>query len=74
MKAHFDRITINDAYATARELGTLCATLYIERILTEHAKRNAGTNNQYFLYNPLANEINVIIPYELGMQDSFEKL
>lgn len=74
INAHFDRITPNDAYRTARDLGAHCAELYIEKILTEYVKSQTGKNDWYFIYNHFNNEINIIIPYTTGITDTFEKL
>ncbi len=74
LKTQFDRITLNDAYRTARQLGQECATLYIEKILTEYVSRQKGSTKSYFYYNPADNCIDVILPYEQGARSSFEKV
>ena len=72
METHYDRIDVNDAYRSARLLGAECATLYIEKVLTEYVCRQKGTNKSYFYYNALGNSIDAVIPYEYGSKESFE--
>jgi len=72
LETHYQRIGVNDAYQSARELGAECATLYIEKMLTEYVCRQKGVNKSYFYYNPATNNIDVIIPYQYGSQESFE--
>lgn len=74
LKTNFTRIDANDAYQLARQLGRDCATLYVERMLTEYVCRKKGTNNSYFYYNPQTDRIDVILPYEHGIKESFEKV
>ena len=74
MRTSFDRITVNDAYRVARRLGSLCATLYVEKVLTEYVCRTKGTNHTYFLYDAGMNTIEDVIPYSEGIKESFEKL
>ncbi|MBR6417484.1 MAG: hypothetical protein IKS36_01615 [Bacteroidales bacterium] len=71
MKTQFKRINVNDAYRLARELGTHCATLYVERLVTEHVRRVKGTNEWYFIYNPAGNYFDDMILYEKGIKESF---
>ena len=71
MKTKFERINVNDAYRLARELGTHCATLYVERLVTEHVRRVKGTNEWYFIYNPAGNYFDDMILYEKGIKESF---
>lgn len=71
MKTQFERINVNDAYRLARELGTHCATLYVERLVTEHVRRVKGTNEWYFIYNPAGNYFDDMILYEKGIKESF---
>ncbi len=71
MKTQFERINVNDAYRLARELGTHCATLYVERLVTEHVRRVKGTNDWYFIYNPAGNYFDDMILYEKGIKESF---
>lgn len=71
MKTQFERINVNDAYRLARELGTHCATLYVERLVTEHVRRVKGTNEWYFIYNPAGNYFDDMILYENGIKESF---
>lgn|SRR5574344_376510 len=72
MEGNFDRININDAYYTARRLGTLCATHYIERVLTDYVKQKKGANEWYFYYDFIDNNINGMVPFKEGMAESFE--
>ena len=74
LKTHFDRLAPADAYRTAWNLGIECATLYVEKILTEYVCRAKGTNQTYFYYNPACNCIEDIVPYDEGIKDSFEKM
>lgn len=71
MKTKFERINVNDAYRLARELGIHCATLYVERLVTEHVRRVKGTNEWYFIYNPAGNYFDDMILYEKGIKESF---
>ena len=71
MKVDFERINVNDAYRLARELGTQCATLYVERLVTEHVRRVKGNNDWYFIYNPDGNYFDDMIFYEQGVKESF---
>lgn len=71
MKTQFERINVNDAYRLARELGSHCATLYVERLVTEHVRRVKGTNEWYFIYNPAGNYFDDMILYEKGIKESF---
>lgn len=71
MKTKFERINVNDAYRLARELGTHCATLYVERLVTEHVRRVKGTNEWYFIYNSAGNYFDDMILYEKGIKESF---
>ncbi len=70
----FKRIDINDAYRSARRLGFACATLYVEKILSEYVCRTKGINETYFIYDPSTNTIDDILPYDEGIQQSFIKL
>lgn len=74
MKTNFERIDVNDAYRVARRLGSICATLYVEKILTEYVCRTKGTARAYFYYNPQYNGIDEVVPYDEGIKESFEKL
>ncbi len=74
METRYQRIGINDAYNNARILGAACATLYIEKILTEYVCRQKGTNKSYFYYNAMENSIDMIVPYQHGSQQSFEMM
>ena len=74
MTTRFDHIDVNDAYRLAQRLGSQCATLYIEKILTEYVCRTKGTNESYFYYDPGNNCIEQILPYDEGVKESFEKL
>lgn len=74
MNAHFDRIGADDAYESARDLGYYCATLYVEKLLTDHVRRVKGSNTSYFFYNFRSNAIEVIMPYENGVKEGFEKV
>lgn len=74
MRTSFDRITVNDAYGLARSMGYVCAKMYVEKILAEYVCRTKGTNQTYFIYNPLYNTIEDFVPYDEGQQYSFEKL
>lgn len=71
MKVDYEHIDVNHAYYLARQLGYRCATLYIERLLTEHVRHQKGSNNYYFLYNPSGNYIDDFILYEDGVKESF---
>lgn len=71
MKTQFERINVNDAYRLARELGIHCATLYVERLVTEHVRRVKGSNEWYFIYNPAGNYFDDMILYEKGIKESF---
>lgn len=71
MKVDFERINVNEAYNLARRLGYQCATLYVERMLTEYVRRAKGSNNYYFIYNPAGNYIDDFIFYEEGVRESF---
>jgi len=72
LKVELTPLTINDAYTLARELGHLSAVLYIEKVLYEHVNSKQGKNNWYLFYNDSNNDINVLIPFETGLQGSFE--
>ena len=74
MKTHYERISPSDAYRLAWNLGVECATLYIEKILTEYVCRTKGTNETYFYYNPACNCIESIDTYSNGAKYSFEKM
>ena len=74
MKTHFDRIGVGDAYQMAYAFGAQCATLYVEKILTEYVCRSKGTNQTYFYYDPTCNCIEQIVPYDEGIKTSFEKM
>lgn len=74
MKTHFDRINVNDAYRLAWNFGVQCATLYVEKMLTEYVCRTKGTNSSYFYYAPSCNCIEEIRSYDEGIKESFEKL
>lgn len=74
MQADYERIDVNDAYRVARRLGSLCATLYVEKILSEYVCRTKGTNQTYFIYDPWMNTIESLLPYSEGAKESFEKL
>ena len=74
MKTHFDRIGVGDAYQTAYAFGAQCATLYVEKILSEYVCRAKGTNKTYFYYSPSCNCIEEIVPYDEGIKTSFEKM
>lgn len=73
MKSHFDRIGTNDAYYSARVLGTECAELFIERLLTDYVKAKKGSNEYYYLYSPAANEITDGIDYKESEQTGFQR-
>ncbi len=72
LKTNFELIDVNDAYKLARSLGAECATLYIEKILTEYVCRTKGTNDTYFYYDPRYNMIESVLPYDEGIKESFE--
>lgn len=74
LKTHFDRLAPADAYRTAWNLGIECATLYVEKILSEYVCRTKGTNQTYFYYNPACNCIEDVVPYDEGIKTSFEKM
>lgn len=74
LKTHYDRIGVDDAYKTAWNLGVQCATLYVEKILTEYVCRTKGTNRTYFYYEPSCNCIEELVPYDEGIKEGFEKL
>lgn len=74
MKTHFERLSPADAYRTAWNLGVECATLYVEKILSEYVCRTKGTNGTYFYYSPACNCIEDYVPYDEGIKTSFEKL
>ena len=74
MTTKTDRISVNDAYRVARRLGSHCATLYVEKLLTEYVCRSKGTNESYFYYDAGSNMIEAILPYDEGIKDSFEKI
>lgn len=71
MKVDFERINVNHAYDLARQLGHQCATLYIERIVTDYVRRQKGKNDYYFIYNPAGNYFEDMIFYEEGIKESF---
>jgi hypothetical protein len=71
MKTDFKRIDVNDAYSLARHLGHECATLYVERIIADHVRRQKGSNFYYFIYNPMGNYIEDFILYNEGVSESF---
>lgn len=71
MKVDHEHINVNHAYYLARQLGYKCATLYVERLLTDHVRRLKGSNNYYFIYNPAGNYIDDYIFYEDGVKESF---
>lgn len=70
----FNRINVNDAYRTARQLGYICGTSYVEQILLDQVKKNKGTNTWYMLYNPSSNDVNVMVDYESGKEYRFTKV
>ena len=74
MKTNFERINVNDAYRSARRLGSECTTLYVEKILAEYVCRTKGSNESYFLYNAGVNAVEGVVPYDEGIKESFEKL
>ena len=74
MKTHFERIAPADAYRLAWTLGVECATLYMEKILTEYVCRSKGTNETYFYYDPACNCIESVDSYSEGVKGSFEKM
>lgn len=74
LRTHFDRIDVNDAYRVARRLGSSCAILYYEKILSEYVCRTKGTNDTYFIYDPGCNCIETSLPYAEGIKTSFETL
>ena len=74
LRSKFERIGVNEAYSSARTLGTECATLYVEKMLTDYVRLKKGTNNSYFYYDAYANKIPVVVPYEDGVKESFQKL
>ena len=74
MRTHFERIGVNDAYQLARQLGAHCATLYVEKLLTEYVCRSKGSSENYFIYNPEMNYIEDVIPLYVGEKESFERL
>ena len=71
---HFNRIGLNNVYQTARDLGTLCGTLYVERVLTQYIRSRRGSNSEYFYYLPKTNDIGQEVPYKEGMAEGFDKL
>ena len=74
MSTKFDRINVNDAYRLAWNFGAQCATLYVEKLLTEYVCRTKGSNNTYFYYSPSCNCIEDLRSYDEGVKESFEKL
>ena len=74
MKTNLTHIDVNDAYRVARRLGSHCAILYVEKILTEYVCRTKGTNSTYFIYDPGMNIIDDFMPYGDGIKSSFEKV
>ena len=74
MSTKFERINVNDAYRLAWNFGVQCATLYVEKMLTEYVCRTKGTNSTYFYYRPGCNCIEELRPYDEGIKESFEKL
>lgn len=74
VKVEYDRINVNDAYRSAREMGQYCACLYIEKVLHEYVNSQKGANKWYLYYDYHDNDIHVMIPYETGIQESFEKV
>ena len=74
LKGHFDRINVNNAYQSARDLGAYCGQLYIEQILHTYVRRFTGGNQYYMYYNIDGEYVETMIPYAEGMKDSFEKI
>lgn len=74
MRTHFDRLSPADAYRAAWNLGVECATLYVEKVLSEYVCRTKGTNQTYFYYDPACNCIEDVVPYDEGIKTSFEKM
>lgn len=74
MKTNLAHIDVNDAYRVARRLGSHCAILYIEKILTEYVCRTKGTNSTYYIYDPGMNIIDDFLPYSEGIKSSFERV
>lgn len=72
IKVELTPLTVNDAYSLARELGHLCAVLYIEKVLHEYVNSKQGKNQWYLIYDDNTNDINILIPYEKGLEGSFE--
>ena len=70
----FNRINVNDAYQTARDLGYECGVRYVEKILLKQVRQNKGTNNWYMFYSPETDQINVLIDYESGKKYGFMKV
>lgn len=71
MKIDYERIDVNHAYSLARQLGSHCATLYIERLVTDYIRSMKGRNVYYYLYNPSFNYFDDRIWYEEGVRESF---
>lgn len=71
---HFNRIAMGNVYQTARDLGTLCGTLYVERVLTQYVRSKRGSNSEYFYYQPKTNDIGSEKPYKDGIAEGFERL
>ena len=71
MKVDYEHIDVNHAYSLARQLGSHCATLYIERLVTNYIRSMKGSNVHYFIYNPSYNYFDDMIWYEEGMRESF---
>lgn len=74
MQVEQKKINVNDAYAVARQMGTDCAVMYIEKILHDYVRTKNGTNTWYLFYDHHDNDIHLMIPYESGTKVGFEKL
>lgn len=74
LMTRFEHINTNDAYLMARRMGYQCATLFIEKILTEYVCRTKGSTNSYFYFDASSGSIDQVVPYEEGAKYTFEKL
>lgn len=72
LKGNFSRITVNEAYQSARTLAVQIASLYIEKCLHEYVYSKKGKNTWYWYYNYMNNQLNLGVPFEEGCKDGFK--
>lgn len=63
LNAVYQRISVNDAYFTASQLGYECGRFFVERCLHTYIKSIKGTNEWYLFYEPNSNSISGAVDY-----------